>query len=708
VKATLVPVSEPSLAAKADLGGKVRNCHRMAQSLPINSNFLLRLPRSAVLPDIQPDTSGALPLVTEEVLAGAGLAAFPLIVRSSAAHEDMGDSRFSGIFESFVVNSVTEMNGAVARLYLEASRNSALPISALVQPEIQFKRGLLLGISGDTTGPIAARGEYAYSSVPVEAAPTGSIVFLARRAAGLTRWKPVHEADVLCDTFDVEGAFLELLGFVSSLDWPELRENKWFAEIEAGFTGEDIWIFQIRFDTTTPLNISPGEAKKIPFGTGRNFPAPVSRMTSGIIAPVLTKQFGAPIALDEVEQRLVCASTMVPPASFVSSCVRAVRAEGFLTITAVSDNADWLNGRWSEVVKSRSLVGSLSGIEAFEFAVREFQRHLAWYFSNSMFRRAVGTEYLLENIAEASVNYNEIDFLPNRAALATKAFGLRSPALIERAGSELTCIYLFGDDSVGTPRLVEKLFKDPADAEFLESLISKFFSREQLFRRDESQHAIDRISEMRLSPQQAQMLASLWYQEQDNQYKDALYYMLREALQGLSGKIEMPLSEILELYPSELSEVARDLDVLPEYRLRSQLRIRMPESFRISSIETVGDVPQMELRATIDPSAENQVRQLEVVHVPSLSVIRLDSEETRQGRVYATGTASPMDCLDVPAVGGLWLYGLGELSHAAHVLRSRGVFPILVFGQLKAAMESTGMLRMTCLRGSVAMEPLVR
>jgi hypothetical protein len=490
----------------------------------------------------------------------------------------------------------------------------------------------------------------------------------------------VEDDDAIKHSVDIEGVGLELIDLFNALSWHEKDSAAWFAEFEAGYDRATVWLYQLRLDLTGAVVLDTGVASLIPFGTGRNFPVPVSRMTAGFITPVLTEQFGAPIVLDELSSALLCSSKSAPPPTYVASCVRTARQQGLLSFSQIESKSKWLDVWWREICDLRDRCDSLPVGNAFVVGFNEARRHMSRYFANPLFRQVVGTEYLLES-HDLDERLFEDAFQGGRSGLAARLYTEASLTRLAEASQDEEAVFLYGDDSLGTPRLVQ-LIASRCGAGEPQELIDRYFDRDRALH-PEVAHAHVHNLFGSLDEGLEALLASLWYQEQDNQYKDALYHILNSALYRVCSYLNLSIEDARYLYPGELEMYMRGAISVGE--LHTMCRVRRGTGWFMTPRGGSSDT-DFELRvrsSTREPSGIT--RDLEVVRVMTLSEIGDRPEFERQNSMYVLPAATPLGCLDLPAVAALWLYELGDLAHAAHILRARRDISVLIFGQEEAA-----------------------
>jgi hypothetical protein len=654
-------------------GGKIKNWHRLSGAVAEDRYPGTNVPSGVLIGNLSEFGQD-----NEEVRGTLEQLDYPVIVRSSSLVEDAGDSRMSGLLESPVAYNPDQARDSLRRIFYAAQDVDALPVSALIQPLITCSVGLVIGVSGEDTGALLARAEFAEGRVPVDSAPAGWISWRSARRNGVLHWHVEEEDAVLVHRFDIEGMCTRLIDYIATLGWAEFQSPSWFLELEAGFDGDTLWLFQARFDLKKVVGLQVQPAGPIPFGLDRNFPAPVSRLTASILTPVLSTHFSAPIALNERARHLVCLAKRTPPPEFVADCIRATRRRGLFSFDAIADVADEFNARWRGIYLLRSELQQLPAIDAFRTARAALSEGFAWYFSNEAFRCAVGTEWLAEGCISGSLLSKISDVVLDRSRLAVEVYRAKSLSELERAGDLYTHVLLMGDDSIGTPRLLEKLVYEDTEGRAA-YLVEAFLGRSEIFAAAKLGSLREIASQLELSRLQESMLASLWYQEQDNQYKDGFYFIISEVLKRLAVEIDIPLESLLEADAEELFAVARGELTSAELVLRAELRSKGDTGSLRHSVDS--DSVCLDLRAMIGIRDSRILRRAEVVSVASLEKITMDGDEERKQRIYVLPSLTPLECLSAPIVGGIWLYELGELCHAAHILRSRGDISILIFGQ---------------------------
>lgn len=654
----------------ARLGGKAFNTWRLLSRVR-SADTDVKVPESFVVLDLQS---------VGPVVGTTALPPYPLMVRSSSSKEDDGDSSFSGLLTSIPVNGLTEFEQAIAALSAEATERDAHPVSALIQPVVEFETGFTVGVVGTSAGPRVARVEHARAVVPVESAPAGWLMFevsSGQQEAGAAFWELEDELNSLDDSRDLVASARALLG-VASLEWPECEATEWYMEIEGGASSSgQVWCFQTRFDLVHIPSWAMRSKVLVRFGADRNFPAPVSKLTASVLGPVLSRQFDAPIVLDEVAEIFVCRSTTAPPAAFRERCVAAVRSQGRMDLDTIADVAVELNALWRDVREHYHQVrldGSLQGALT---QLLSTQVVLSRYFESSWFRRAVGTELLSGELSSAAT---EVFLTSDHRSRLALELARESSVLFGPAEQQYLSVILFGDDSVGTPRLVESLGLSDHQ---VDTLVERFFGRPDLVDGRVLSWLHERFEG--LDPVQGALCTSLWAQDFDNQIKDAGYYLANLSLSVIAANFGTDVSTLHHLSLAEIADACAMPNRSAQAVLTASLRrgsLFTPASSQPLDESTRTPVP---VPVSLDNGSTRDTTVLEFVLVANLAQIADDVEAVRQQRVYVMAALSPLDAITLPAVHGLWLHGLGEMSHASHLLRSRADIGFLVLGHLRGA-----------------------
>ncbi|MFD8419551.1 hypothetical protein [Streptomyces sp. NPDC059466] len=645
-------------------GGKVFNTWRLIRLLA-RSSCNVSVPESAIIPNLAESA--------RQPEAALIPAAYPLIFRSSSVLEDAGDSSFSGLLTSTPVFGEESVPTTLSTMAEEAAALEAYPASALVQPLISVHTGFVVGIVGNGSSPKTARVEHAVGEVPVESSPDGWLMFKMGIEDGSPVWELDDESTSLTGPVDLVGIAQELL-LLASLDWDEKLAETWYMELEAGTDGIGrLWCFQVRFDLRTTPTWADRPLRVKEFGTDRNFPPPVSNLTASLLGPVLSNQFKAPIVLDERSRTLVCRSTSVPPAAFREQCIKAVRNFGTLDVTSLVDHLDSLNSLWRRV--RESWVSSLDdeSVSGALDRLRMTEAYVEGYFSTSWFRCGVGTEIICAPQLEA-IELAALD-TGYRSRLALELRDATYDELLRLTGDlPHLSVLLFGSDAVGEDRLVHSLSLTPAEQA---RLLGRFFDRDMLIDADTL------VSILRPYRSDSKLLESmtvaLWAQDFDNQIKDAAYLVAYNAIDRIASHLAIDRSLLHFLSVDEIAAACTDSARASQANLLAGLRSATVEVLDSGALNEAAIEAPIQLSRISQPIACDEV--LEFVLADSFEDICDDSDSLRGRRVYVISALSPTEALHLPPVRGIWLFELGEMSHASHLLRVREDIGFIVLGR---------------------------
>jgi len=213
--------------------------------------------------------------------------------------------------------------------------------------------------------------------------------------------------------------------------------------------------------------------------------------------------------------------------------------------------------------------------------------------------------------------------------------------------------------------------------------VDTFFSREVLVDDQTAEELSEKFGS--LSTEQRSLCVSLWAQDFDNQVKDAAYYVANLALEMIGSVLDTDVASLQYLYIGEIVEACSHATraeqlVLTAALRRGSLRTPAVDVSALGSETEVSEVP-----VSLDNGWTRDARTLEFVNVNDVSQISEDDEVERSRRAYVLSAMSPLEAITLPTVHGLWLYDLGEMAHASHLLRSRTDIGFLVMGHPEIA-----------------------